>query len=433
MNQQFISIDSVFSKLIRSGRTSFSETDVIEWCGEALEFIGAVRAYEEAVAFIEVKNHQCNLPLGLHKIIQVARNRNINSYKSCTPLNICKQTQGNPCVTPSSDGVWLDCNGTPIVSYDIAYYRPYFDLRTEFYGFSNTSYYKQNFVPMRLANHTLFNTLVSEEGCSGYSNYGSDEYTVILGNTLRTSFKDGQVCVSFYRQVRDPKTGYPMIPDEESYKTAINKYLLMQMAGVDFENGRDGAKMRLDKYESDWHWYCGQAADKAMMLSGIDEYQNFLDQRVKLIPNYNSYYRFFGNLSKPEVGYPAGSLGNYSENGQVSTRQHAAGCPKDSTCCCSTTNDTTTIVYKNPLPLVTVYGNELEPFDVIEGAETVTHYRWTNAQYDGYNMEVFLNSINRFLNTNEYAVKPGGIVEILVGGPYTAEDMFKMIPASTIQ
>ncbi len=58
MNYQYISIDSIFSKIIRDSTTTFDEDSVIEWTAEALEFIGAVRAYEEVVAFIEIKDHQ---------------------------------------------------------------------------------------------------------------------------------------------------------------------------------------------------------------------------------------------------------------------------------------------------------------------------------------------------------------------------------------
>lgn len=419
MNKQFVSIESVFSKLIRSGRTLFNEDDVIEWCAEALELIGAVTAYEEAVAFIEIKNHQCKLPLGLHKIIQVAKNKNGN-YKTCTPLKICQQTQAssNPCASLTSDAVWLDCNGQPIVSYDVAYYRPYFDLKAEYNDWTHSEYYKQNFTPVRLANHTLFGTLVLNTEIAGYNTNGTDEYTVISNNILRTSFKQGQICVAYYRQVRDIKTGYPMIPDEESYKTAINKYLLMQMSAIDFENGREGAKMRLDKYESDWHWYCGQAADKAMMPSGVDEYQNLLDQRTKLIPNYNSYYKFFGNLSKPEVGYPI---------------IHNPGTKQGYLPPCNTgeqgvSNTPPVIVYKGDLPIVTVTGNELQVFTTTVNGNDVTYYRWTNVLYDGIQMEVFANSFNRYLTYNEFNVYPGGVVEIIIGGPYTADDVFKMIP-----
>ncbi len=59
----YTSIDRIFNKLERDFGSEFNEGDVIEWTGEALEAIGAVKQYEEAVAYIKVVNHQISLPL----------------------------------------------------------------------------------------------------------------------------------------------------------------------------------------------------------------------------------------------------------------------------------------------------------------------------------------------------------------------------------
>src|SRR4051812_31515118 len=93
---KYVSINRIFSKLIRDVTDEFSEGDVIEWCGEALEFAGGVKSYEEAVAFIEVANHQCILPPRLHAIIQVARNNNVVNATSSlcpTPASVVAATE----------------------------------------------------------------------------------------------------------------------------------------------------------------------------------------------------------------------------------------------------------------------------------------------------------------------------------------------------
>lgn len=302
MDYQYISLNSIFAKLIRDLNNEFDEDAVIEWSGEALEFIGAIGAYEEAVAFREVKNHQFELPSGLHKIIQIARN---NSY-TCTPEKICEVIPAvteTACITPNSDGVWLDCNGSPIVAYDIAYYRPFFDLRMDFNGWSNTAIYRDNFTPVRLTTNSFFNSIVLPEDNTHLYKPSTDEYTIIQGSVVRTSFKDGQVALAYHRQVRDKETGYPMIPDNISYKTAIVKYITMKTFEKEFYAGREGAQGKMVKAEQDWHWYCLQAGNAEKMPNGIDEHQNMLDQRKRLVLNNNKYYGFFGNLSKPERNY----------------------------------------------------------------------------------------------------------------------------------
>ena len=61
----YISVDRVLAKLYRElGVEDLNEIDIIEQIGEALEAIGSITLYEEAVAFIEIENHQADLPSG---------------------------------------------------------------------------------------------------------------------------------------------------------------------------------------------------------------------------------------------------------------------------------------------------------------------------------------------------------------------------------
>jgi hypothetical protein len=297
MKHKYTSIDRIFSKVIRDFRKDISEADVIEWCGEALEFTQAVRAYEEAVAFIEVKNHQCQLPAGIHAVIQVARN---NSWAGPTADSFCpaKAVEEVP-AEENTVPVAIDCNGQPLNDHELAYYRPYFDLKWEYELWGNSNLYQQ-YTPVRLSNNTFFNTIVCKEEDQQIYSSCTDEYTVVNGQMLRFSFKEGMVAVAYLRQVLDPETGYPMIPDNISYTTAIVKYITLKVMEKDFYAGREGSAQKVEKAERDWHWYCKQASNTDMMPQGIDEYQNLLDQRSYILPRQNRYYGFFGKMNKPE-------------------------------------------------------------------------------------------------------------------------------------
>ncbi len=305
----YTTMDRIFSKLNRDINSSFSEDDIIEWTGEALEFMGTVKAYEEAVAFIEVKNHQVDIPHFTHSIIQIARNTKWTGINNCvTPtivqasLDACVVKPGvaDPCINPTSDAVWLDCNGQPIVEYDLAYYRPYFDYQLEYYGWSNSGCYQQNFVPVRLKTHSFFSSLVCTTQNNIPYNSCKDEYNIVDGSKIRFSFERGQVAVALTRQKMDKETGYPMIPDSISHITAITKYIALKIAERDFGNSRQGAESRVKYFGSEWDWYCGQASNNEKMPNGIDEYQNLLDQRGYLLPRNNKYFGFFGKLNQPE-------------------------------------------------------------------------------------------------------------------------------------
>src|SRR5690606_21828870 len=128
------------------------ESDVIEWIGEALEGIGCVQQYEEAVAFIEVKDHQCTLPSNFHAIIQIARDNcweSSNKSSGICPSVIVEETTDT---TPKAHiPVPLDCDGKPIVEYELAYYRPYFDLQYSYGAWIGSATYRNRFTPVRLA------------------------------------------------------------------------------------------------------------------------------------------------------------------------------------------------------------------------------------------------------------------------------------------
>lgn len=316
---QLIPLDAIFAKLVRDlGLQTVDESDIIEWAGEALQAIGSVPMYEDAVAFIEVANHQCEIPNGCLIVDQLARNvcwkgpsedalcpaqvlQDIKDYQdvSCSDAN-------NPC--KNTLPIPLDCNGSPLMDYNIAYYRPYYDLQAEYYGWNwnNSNMYRQCFRNVRLTTNSFFLTQDRVEQDFGinnqtpYQNCRQDEYKIIKGQTIRLSFKEGQIALAYKRQCIDATTGYPLIPDTFSHKTAIAKYIAMMMAGRDMNKKREGSFGLYDRLEKDWHWYCKQATNVDLMPHGIDEYQNLYDQRTRLLPANQMYYGFFGKMNVPE-------------------------------------------------------------------------------------------------------------------------------------
>lgn len=296
---KYISINRIFAKLVRDLGISIDEGDVIEWAAEALQSISAISIYEEAVAFIEVKNHQATLPNAITSIIQIARNNCFDSVKQC---GLCpSEVIDTVTIENSSDiPVPLDCNGQPTTDYDLAYYRPYFSFKDEGGFWASNAFYDGCFSPVRLSNNTFFASLVCKhpDSESLYST-DMDEYTVVNGDTLRFSFESGQIALSYVKQQLD-ENGYPLIPDHVTYLTAITKYITMKMMERDFYAGRDGSVGRMQKAESDWHWYCKQAKNRLMMPKGIDQWQNIMEQRQYMLPRVQRYYGFFGKMSRPE-------------------------------------------------------------------------------------------------------------------------------------
>ena len=287
-NYKYISLDRILSKVYRDiGMEEVSETDVIEWSGEALEFMSVVSIYEEAIAQVEINNHQGDLPFCLQIIRQVARD---NYYEK---KDACKEDiKEDKKIEPQPNVGCTECGERIIKEIQPD---SYFNANP--FMFLTTNYYKEHYTPVRLSNHTFFNSLVCVEDVDIYRTC-VDEYTIVE-DKIRTSFEEGLVLISYYRQKIDPETGYPMIPDTISLISAITYYITWKYFQRLWYMGREGMSDKMQQAEERWLKYCKQATSEFKMLSGIDEHQNFMESRFNnLIPDRRQYYGYFGNISR---------------------------------------------------------------------------------------------------------------------------------------
>lgn len=326
---KYVNINRIFSKIGRDIKdTEVNETDVIEWIGEALEFLEVPQILVEEVKFIEVKDYHIDMPKNLHMITQIAKNSNFNKKETSicdieeeeTDKPICKEVPKcgpeEPLeVTPFS----LICDSdTPLdnlpADYALAFLNAeetqYMQAKTfnklnldwTYDIWTSSNYYKNNFVPVRLATGTFFNSLVCREKDVSLYKTCSYEYTIV-GETekrIRFNFKDGEVAISYLRNSVDEETGYPLIPDNISYITAITYYIKWKIAEGNDWAGRDGWTSKAERAEEKWLKYAKQAKSYMKMPKTLDQYQNLLEQSHHLIPNHRRYYGFFGNLGKAE-------------------------------------------------------------------------------------------------------------------------------------
>lgn len=327
---QFTSVDRVLAKFHRDLRgTDINESDAIEWIGEALGFLKVPQIQEEVVAFLEVENHEVSVPSYFQHVIQIAKHRTWTKTDPCTvtPEIIAHQICPEPplecncrssenfqcdCVGPSCEfpcggckcnipgAVFTDCHGNIIGDHERVYFRPRFDLQWEFNAWQSSTFFRRNFIPVRLSDHSFFNSIVCREHDGDlYRNaYGLEEYTVVgtVQKRLRFSFKSGLIALAYLRQVIDCETGYPLIPDNPSYLAAITYYIKWKIAEWNQWNGREGFKQGLvQDVERLWLKYARQAKNYAKMPKTLDEYQNLMEQTYSL-PNLQRYRNFFGNI-----------------------------------------------------------------------------------------------------------------------------------------
>lgn len=299
-NFSYTTIDRILGNLERDLRdTQIHETDAIEWIGQALDFLRVPSMQEQVVAFLKVENFQTPLPKNLQYILQVAKYK----YDNNNFVNSCAESlEELPEADPNLIPVPLNNEGEPATDYELAYYRPYYDLIWEYSPYVSSNFYESNFTPVRLSNNVFFNSIVCKEKKSiPYTNC-IDEYSIVgtAEKFLRFSFQSGLVAVAFLRSAIDKETGYPLVPDDILYTTAITYYVKMKIAEWYSWNGREGFKSIAEDTERKWLKYARQAKNAAKMMKTLDEFQNNLEATHTLIPNHNKYYGYFGNLGRAD-------------------------------------------------------------------------------------------------------------------------------------
>ena len=295
------SLDRVISGIYRDLKPAveINESDMVEWAGEALEYIGAYSQLDEKVEYLAINDFKALVPCGLHKIVQVAYKFTEDAPNDTAILTTCDSSEDtcstSGCTNCDTEGCTGDlcAHASQLIanaSLWLEYYKPS--------SFKQTAYYQSNFKPLRLAGSAFSKAKTAH--CSNCVNISSTcEHEYSLDHPyLRTDFKTGHICIAYLSQALDER-GYPMIPDEVSYIEAIKRYIVYKVKYSEFLQGIVNPQI-FNKLEDDWHWYCQQARGKANMPDTIDQMENLKQQRNRLIPKTQRYYGFFGNLSTGE-------------------------------------------------------------------------------------------------------------------------------------
>ena len=322
---KYVTIDRIFSKMTRDLKgTDLNESDVIEWIGEALEFLEVPQILVQDVKFIKVKDYHAEMPDNLHMLTQIAKHIDYPkaTTEECAPCT--EQPEIESCGCPTEDMEVTPFNEvcaseTPIDNLPDAYAEAFLnsqeaqmlnaesfnglDLDWTYTLWTSSEYYRRNYTPVRLATGTFFNSLVCKEKDASLYLTCDHEYTIV-GTTekkLRFNFLEGDIAVSYLKNSVDKETGYPLIPDNISYITAITYYLKWKIAEMYDWAGREGWSTKADKAEDRWLKYVRQAKNHMKMPKTLDEYQNLLEQTHYLIPDHKKYYNYFGNLGKNKM------------------------------------------------------------------------------------------------------------------------------------
>ncbi len=301
----YVSINSIISRLNIGGGKSIGRGAIIEWGADALDLVLYKPLLEQAVVFLPVVNHKGNYNKRIIDIIQVARfkyngdvinllhpknNEQCQIAKKVCPAviieNIPEAEEPTNCycgVLPKAEAITLN------------YAAPYLEMNVVHESWFRQDYYMSNFEPVKLTTNTMFNFLAEfPKASQDFSN--KLEYNISYPNII-TSFKEGYVAMSIIRHKVDEK-GYPMVPDDVNTLEAIKYYILWKYyENMTFDDNTNKNRNNRDYALEMYDYYMGLSRSSAMNKALIDNMENFTQANKYLLPNDYSYNNFFGDIS----------------------------------------------------------------------------------------------------------------------------------------
>jgi hypothetical protein len=147
-------------------------------------------------------------------------------------------------------------------------------------------------IAMRYASD-IYHTSIN--GCE----LGGQEYTYITqNNVITTSMKDGWINIS-YSAISTDEFGYPLIPDNESFKVGLEYYIIHRTLEGLWSMGKITDKV-FQYYEQKRHYYSAQATN-SMTIKNMDQMETMFNALNRMIIDVNPQQTFYKNFGVKEI------------------------------------------------------------------------------------------------------------------------------------
>lgn len=241
-----VSYQSIIAKVYRNLQLKDNEDiigDILEWTGEALDFIGVYNQYGSECATIVINNYKGEKPCDFVELEQASYNNYPILYN--TGIQTPKNTSIN-------------------------------------YGYLTPYSYNQE----KINNGLIVN---------GKYTLANNETFKIKNSYFQTSFEKGELNIVYTSLITDDD-GFPLIPDDVSYKEALYWYIVYKINYAQARKGEISASFYSDAYDK-WLKYCNQAGANAMMPD-LTTLENIKRSFISLKPNLYKFNSQFTNGSK---------------------------------------------------------------------------------------------------------------------------------------
>ena len=260
--------------------------DSVEWIGEALEHRGASPQVETKNTVLTVSNYVVSLPSDLYYVNQVSINVGVSPNVVTELDEVLAKIEvinGQLAANPNQD-----------INYELR------DLNNQVAILSGLYFADSESTNLKTlsSGRPTFRKDIHSLGCDNEFSEFSESY-VIENNLIKTSFKDGKICLSYTAFPIDEDC-YPLVPDDISFREAMFWYIYKKMLLGGYMPNANG--MTYQVAEQQWKYYCTQARNAAN-FPDIDRYESFMNQWVRLIPDVTRHDFAFENLNTKEDLY----------------------------------------------------------------------------------------------------------------------------------
>lgn len=303
MIYKLTSIKSVIAKVFTDldlQEETHRVSDMIEWAGEALEKIGAFPYFVkkvtglEEVPLLEVNNFQCKLPCDFYSPVQLTY-----SERAGGPFIPIRYSTG--IFETHGDATDItNLSTTPPESDIVTFTMELYDMTyTEAMIYLNT--YPEKRVLLSAMISDGYAKVVNVSSNQGNPLTTTDDITyVITHNYIKLNVRKGFIMMA-YQAIPTDCDGYPLMPDEISFKEALYWYITMKLLYPKWAGGQVRDAVYYDAKRS-WNFYCKQAYGDALMPNG-DKLESIKNAWVRLVPEINEHRSGFSTLGQEQYYY----------------------------------------------------------------------------------------------------------------------------------
>lgn len=294
----YISINTVIARIKQNPfiKEDFNKVTAINLVSQAMRLLNVKDIMEHAVELIDIYSYKGEIPEGLKRVVQTAfrLGRDFKMDTVCNN-NCCESTlntvneQSNYTVDITDYNCKQDCNKIIIEKkfYERKSYLPVINILDNYSA-------SVNFKPIypSVNNFGLYSFDAGLNRDYDSNKYNEHSYIIDEYN-IQTSFKEGQLLMSFFRTPLDDE-GYPLIVNDEYVIQVCEKYYYYKVAYWKLLSGTEPNIAQIyTKLEQEF--YDSLAAAKAKIkMPNKEQLQLGHKYMNTLIPNENKFNNYFG-------------------------------------------------------------------------------------------------------------------------------------------